>query len=288
MRILIDENAGFCFGVVKAIAAAEEELSQNGSLFCLGDIVHNNAEVRRLAERGLQIIDNEQLRKLTSTKVLIRAHGEPPATYETARRLGITLVDATCPIVLALQKKIREGYEEMRKVKGQVVIFGKPGHAEVTGLNGQTDNSAIIVSSPSDIERIDFSRPIRLYSQTTKSREEYDLLIESISARCHAADQHDFVAFNTICNRVANRATQLESFARNVDLLLFVSGSNSSNGHYLFEYCKKVQPHTCMISDAKELKKEWFEGVATIGITGATSTPRWLMEQVKERIEECF
>lgn len=288
MRILIDENAGFCFGVVKAIGAAEEELAHSGKLYCLGDIVHNNAEVRRLADQGLEIIDNDRFRTLTSTKVLIRAHGEPPSTYSTAEKRGITLIDATCPIVLALQKKIREGYEDMQRVNGQVVIFGKPGHAEVIGLNGQTNNTAIIVSRPDDLERIDFSRPIRLYSQTTKSREEYEQLVEGIRQRCELSDMLDFVPFNTICNRVANRATLLETFARNVDLLLFVCGSNSSNGHYLFEYCKNVQPLTYMVSDSQELNPEWFENVSTVGITGATSTPRWLMEQVKERIEQCF
>lgn len=288
VKILIDENAGFCFGVVKAIAAAEEQLSDGSRLYCLGDIVHNNAEVRRLSDRGLDIIDYARFRSLSDAKVLIRAHGEPPETYEMARRQGIRLIDATCPIVLALQKRIREGYEAMRSVDGQVVIFGKPGHAEVIGLNGQTGNTAIIVSRPDDLDRVDFHRPIRLYSQTTKSREEYEQLIAAMGARCKEVGMQDFVAHNTICNRVANRATQLEDFAKGVDLLLFVSGSNSSNGHYLFEYCKKVQPSTHMISDAGELDDQWFSGVNVVGITGATSTPRWLMEQVKERIEQCI
>lgn len=288
MKILIDDNAGFCFGVVKAIAAAEEQLSDGKRLYCLGDIVHNNAEVRRLSDRGLDIIDYAQFRSLHEARVLIRAHGEPPETYQLAERQGICLIDATCPIVLALQKRIREGYEVMRSVSGQVVIFGKPGHAEVIGLNGQTGNTAIIVSRPDDLDRIDFRRPIRLYSQTTKSREEYEQLIATIRQNCREVGNDDFVAHNTICNRVANRATQLEVFARSVDLLLFVSGSNSSNGHYLFEYCKKVQPSTHMISNADELDLGWFADVQTVGITGATSTPRWLMEQVKERIEQCI
>ena len=287
MSVIIDENAGFCFGVVKAIAAAEERLEKTHQLYCLGDIVHNNVEVARLSHLGLQVIDHRQMEQLPGSTVLIRAHGEPPETYDQAHRLGISLIDATCPIVLALQKKIREGYEEMKSVGGQVVIFGKQGHAEVIGLNGQTQNSAIIVSSPDDIDAIDIRRPIRLYSQTTKSREEYNQLISNIEKRI--SDQHllqsDFVAFNTICSRVANRAKQLEQFARSVDRLIFVSGINSSNGHYLFEYCRKVQPETRMISSAEELDRQWLQGAQCIGITGATSTPRWLMEQIKLQIE---
>lgn len=291
MSVVIDDNAGFCFGVVKAIAAAEEQLSSSNSLYCLGDIVHNNAEVQRLSQMGLHVIDHEAMDKLPGKTVLIRAHGEPPSTYKLAERRGIKLIDATCPIVLALQKKVRDGYEEMQSVGGQVVIFGKKGHAEVIGLNGQANNSAIIVSTPDDIESIDFSRPIRLYSQTTKSREDYSKLIENIKASI--ARQSDgrtvgddfFVAYNTICSRVANRATQLEEFAKGVDVVIFVSGANSSNGHYLYEYCRNVQQNTYMISSPDELVKEWINGKEKIGITGATSTPRWLMEEVRRRIE---
>ncbi|MBR6900001.1 MAG: 4-hydroxy-3-methylbut-2-enyl diphosphate reductase, partial [Bacteroidales bacterium] len=231
MEIRIDENAGYCFGVVKAIGAAEEELSRDGSLYCLGDIVHNSAEVKRLGNLGLVVIDHARLPELAGSKVLIRAHGEPPETYRTAERLGIRLIDATCPIVLALQQRIRKGYDEMQRPGGQIVIFGKPGHAEVIGLTGQTDGTAIIASTPDDLSSIDFSRPIRLYSQTTKSREEYLQLIANISSRL--APGADFVAYDTICNRVANRARELEGFARSVDVLLFVAGANSSNGHYL-------------------------------------------------------
>lgn len=283
MKIRIDDNAGYCFGVVKAIGAAEEELSRSGSLYCLGDIVHNSAEVERLRNRGLEVIDHQRLLALTGCKVLIRAHGEPPSTYRTAERLGIRLVDATCPIVLALQQRIRKGYDEMRRVGGQIVIFGKPGHAEVVGLTGQTEGTAVIVSTPDDLQGIDFSRPIRLYSQTTKSREEYQRLIANIQSRLPR--ESDFVAYDTICNRVANRARELETFARSVDVLLFVAGANSSNGHYLYEYCRKVQPRTHFISDAADLQREWFKEAERVGITGATSTPRWLMEQVKTKIE---
>lgn len=284
MEVRIDDNAGYCFGVVKAIGAAEEELSRDGRLYCLGDIVHNSAEVERLRNLGLEVIDHQRLPSLGGSKVLIRAHGEPPATYRIAEQLGIHLVDATCPIVLALQQRIRKGYDEMQRVGGQIVIFGKPGHAEVVGLTGQTDGTAVIASTPDDLDAIDFSRPIRLYSQTTKSREEYQQLIANI--RSHLPQGADFVAFDTICNRVANRARDLETFARSVDVLLFVAGANSSNGHYLYEYCRKVQPHTYFIADASDLRPEWFEGVDSVGISGATSTPRWLMEEVKLKIEE--
>lgn len=282
MEILIDEHAGYCFGVVKAIGAAEEVLKNEGGLYCLGDIVHNSAEVERLKNMGLEVIDHDMLEGLRGKKVLIRAHGEPPETYRRAETLDIELVDATCPIVLALQQRIRKGYDEMRPVNGQIVIFGKPGHAEVVGLTGQTDGTAIIVSGPDDISAIDFHRPIRLYSQTTKSREEYQRLQDNIASRL--PEGADFVAYDTVCNRVANRARDLEGFARSVDVLLFVAGSNSSNGHYLYEYCRKVQPKTYLIADPSQLQAQWFDGAHRVGISGATSTPRWLMEDVKKAI----
>lgn len=281
MEIRIDDNAGYCFGVVKAIGAAEEVLEQEGSLYCLGDIVHNSAEVERLKDRGLKVIDS--LPSQPGSKVLIRAHGEPPETYREAERLGIRLIDATCPIVLALQQRIRKGYDEMRCVGGQIVIFGKPGHAEVVGLTGQTDGTAVIVSTPDDIGSVNYARPIRLYSQTTKSREEYRRLIDNLAARL--PEGADFVAYDTVCNRVANRARELEGFARSVDVLLFVAGSNSSNGHYLYEYCRKVQPRTHLIGGPDEVQPQWLEGANSVGISGATSTPRWLMEEVKLKIE---
>ena len=291
MQIRIDENAGFCFGVVNAIGTAEEELKHDGTLYCLGDIVHNSAEVERLRQRGLRVIDHAQLQGLSGQKVLIRAHGEPPSTYAQARSLGIELVDATCPMVLALQKRIRKGFEEMSRQTpvGQVVIFGKPGHAEVVGLCGQTDGNAIVVSNPDDMGAIDFSRQIRLYSQTTQSKEEYAQLVKHIEAGIIAhygeLPEGHFVAYDTICNRVANRALQLEQFAKEVDVLLFVSGKGSSNGHYLYEYCRRVQPNTKLIADVEEIEDSWFEGVESVGITGATSTPRWLMEAIKLKIE---
>jgi len=291
VEVLIDDKAGYCFGVVKAIGAAEEVLKNEGGLYCLGDIVHNSAEVERLKNLGLEVIDHEMLEGLRGKKVLIRAHGEPPETYRRAERLDIKLVDATCPIVLALQQRIRKGYDEMRPVGGQIVIFGKPGHAEVVGLTGQTDGTALIVSSPDDIDAIDVNRPIRLYSQTTKSREEYQRLIENINERLRQSrnqaikqSSNHFIAYDTVCNRVANRARDLEGFARSVDVLLFVAGSNSSNGHYLYEYCRKVQPKTYLIGGPDEVQPQWLEEINSIGISGATSTPRWLMEEVKKTL----
>ena len=282
MDILIDDNAGYCFGVVKAIGAAESELAASGSLYCLGDIVHNSAEVERLKSEGLQVIDHDRFVHLADCKVLIRAHGEPPMTYREARERNITLVDATCPIVLALQERIRRGYEEMRRVGGQIVLFGKPGHAEVIGLNGQTDGTAVIVSREDELDHIDFTRPLRLYSQTTKSRDEYRRLIANIEQ--HLPADADFVAYDTVCNRVANRAKELEAFAASVDILLFVAGANSSNGHYLYEYCRKVQPQTYLISGPSDIDPAWVQGAGSVGISGATSTPRWLMEEVAEKL----
>lgn len=277
MNVLIDDNAGFCFGVVKAIGIAEERLCSSPYLYCLGDIVHNNAEVSRLNTKGLKVIDYDKFSELSNTQVLIRAHGEPPSTYAMAAERHIRLIDATCPIVLALQQKVRLGYESMCRVGGQVVIFGKQGHAEVIGLNGQTENHAVIVSSIDDIGSIDFERPVRLYSQTTQNREEYAQLVGAIRCRMKV---DDFQSFDTICNRVANRAKSLASFASSVDMVLFVSGEHSSNGHYLYEYCRKVQPKTYLVADRDGVSDKWFKDVETIGITGATSTPRWLMEEV--------
>ncbi len=284
MQVIIDDNAGFCFGVVKAIDAAEQELERTGQLHCLGNIVHNNAEVDRLRSKGLAVISHEELLGLREDRVLIRAHGEPPSTYRIAEQQGITLIDATCPIVLALQQRIRRGYLEMQQVGGQVVIFGKPGHAEVIGLTGQTDNSAIVVSDPDDLEAIDFQLPIRLYSQTTKSKELYRQLIDNIQS--HLAPDADFKAFDTICSRVTNRVEQLQQFARSVDVLLFVSGEESSNGRYLFQYCLNVQPCTHFLSDTAQIDATWFRPDQTIGITGATSTPRWLMDQVAQHLKQ--
>ncbi|MBQ0015397.1 MAG: 4-hydroxy-3-methylbut-2-enyl diphosphate reductase [Bacteroidales bacterium] len=289
MDFVIDDNAGFCFGVVKAIDAAEEHLSANETIYCLGNIVHNSAEVRRLHDKGLEVIDYNQLDRLAQLspkpKVMIRAHGEPPATYDRVRRLGLPLIDATCPMVLGLQKRIRSGYEAMCAVGGQVVIFGKQGHAEVIGLNGQTDNSAIIVCNPDSLDQIDFSKPIRLYSQTTMNREQYDQLIQNVSQRSTSGD---FVAYDTLCNRVAGRTQDLRQFAGRVDVLIFVGGEESSNAHYLFEFCRAIQPQSYFISEVNQLQPSWCRQAHTVGITGATSTPRWLMEQVRNQLRKYF
>lgn len=286
IEIKIDQNAGFCFGVVAAIHRAEQELLNTNKLYCLGDIVHNNVEVERLSKKGLSVITYSEFEQLSDAKVFIRAHGEPPSTYQKAEERKIELIDATCPIVLHLQQRIKKGYEEMKGINGQIVIFGKKGHAEVVGLQGQTDNSAIVVSSLNEIESIDINRPIRLYSQTTKSKETYQELIELLEKRCKEVGNENFIAYNTICNRVFNRAKELVDFANSVDIVVFVSGTNSSNGKYLYEYCKKVKDNTLFISDENELKIEMFKDIHKIGITGATSTPMWLMEKISQWLHE--
>lgn len=286
IEIKIDQNAGFCFGVVAAIHRAEQELLSTNKLYCLGDIVHNNVEVERLSKKGLSVITYSDFEQLSDAKVFIRAHGEPPSTYRKAKERKIELIDATCPIVLHLQQRIKNGYEEMKDIDGQVVIFGKKGHAEVVGLQGQTDNSAIVISSLNEIESVDINKPIRLYSQTTKSKETYQELIELLEKRCKEVGNENFIVYNTICNRVSNRAKELVDFANSVDIVLFVSGTNSSNGKYLYEYCKKVKDNTLFISDERELKTDMFKDVHKIGITGATSTPMWLMEKIAQWLHE--
>ncbi len=284
--VVIDNRAGFCSGVVAAIQLAEQHLHRSGKLYCLGDIVHNNEEVERLAAQGLEVISYQQFAQLHDTKVLIRAHGEPPDTYALAKRNNIQIIDATCPIVLALQKKIRKGYEEMESLGGQIVIFGKKGHAEVIGLNGQTRNTAIVISDMADTEQIDFHKPVRMYSQTTQNKEMYAYLIESVKKRCATVGNDDVLVFNTICGRVSNRVVELTDFVASVDIVVFVSGQNSSNGKYLYEHCKQVKNNTLLVSGINQLLKECFAGVSKIGITGATSTPRWLMEKVAKWLND--
>ncbi len=286
MIVEIERHSGFCFGVVSAIQRAEKELQNGKTLYCLGDIVHNSAEVERLANCGLHVISHDEFGKLSNCKVLIRAHGEPPETYAIAKKQNITLIDATCPIVLKLQQRIREGYETMQNAGGQVLIYGKPGHAEVVGLEGQTEHHAIVVNDESDLQYMDFSKPIRLYSQTTKSKEGYEKLQQNIVERL--PENADFIAFDTICGQVANRAKELSEFCKKHELILFVSGKNSSNGKYLFDLCKRANTNTHFISDASELQPEWFKSTASIGICGATSTPMWLMEHVAKQILTCI
>ena len=281
MQIVIDQNAGFCFGVVHAIEAAEKALQDNSHLFCLGDIVHNNEEVHRLEKKGLQIINDEEFRHLRHAKVLIRAHGEPPETYRIAQKNEIELIDATCQVVLKLQGDIAQSYGKIKSVNGQIVIYGKQGHAEVIGLLGQTCQEGIVISSINDLDKIDFQRPIVLYSQTTQSVEEYNKIIKEIAKRCQAAGRiGDFEYHDTICRRVANRSRQVQEFAAQYEVIIFVSGEKSSNGLYLFDLCRKINPRSYFVSHLKELDNIPIQDIQTVGICGATSTPMWLMQEV--------
>ncbi len=289
MNVTIDKYSGFCFGVIHAIEMAERKLSEHGQLYCLGDIVHNGMEVKRLADKGLQVITHEEFKQLNNCNVLIRAHGEPPETYKIATKNNITLIDASCPIVLRLQSKIRKGYEEMLQKNGQIVIYGKLGHAEVNGLVGQTDNTAIVIDKDEDIEKIDFTRPLRLYSQTTKSIDGLAKIIENINYRIKEANngkEIDFVSNDTICRQVSNRSAQLKEFSNNFEVIIFVSGKKSSNGMFLYDLCKSVNPHTYLVAEPLEIDKEWFASIENVGVCGATSTPMWLMEEIAGIIRE--
>jgi len=287
MTVTIDPHSGFCFGVVYAIDVAERELLKNGTLYCLGDIVHNNMEVNRLKEKGLVIISPEELETLKDCKVMIRAHGEPPETYYTALKNNIELVDASCPIVLNLQNEVRRGYQEVTARNGQVVIYGKEGHAEVNGLRGQTNGEAIIVGDESDLDKIDFSRPVRLYSPTTKSVDGFRKIVDIIDKRmrqCCPGQEPDFRWNDSICRQVSNRSIQVREFAKKYDVIVFVTGKKSSNGSILFQVCRETNPARFLVSDRSELRKEWFSGVENVGVCGATSTPMWLMEEVAAEI----
>ncbi len=289
MKVDIDKNSGYCFGVIRAIEIAEKELQNSKILFCIGDIVHNEMEVKRLEEKGLKIITYDEFKKLRNVKVLIRAHGEPPETYKIALENNISLIDATCPIVLNLQKKIKKSYEEIKENKGQIVIFGKHGHAEVVGLLGQTDNSAIVVDNETEISKIDFSKPIRLYSQTTKSIDEFKKIVTIINDRTklsQSIDNNFFISHDTICRQVSNRSKELIEFSKKYDVIIFVSGQKSSNGQYLFNLCKSVNEKTYRITNAEDLNIEWIKNAESIGVCGATSTPMWLMENIVNFIKE--
>ncbi len=286
MKITIDKYSGFCFGVVYAIQMAEEILEHEDNLYCLGDIVHNNKEVERLNNMGLKIINHNDLNTLSDCKVLIRAHGEPPSTYSIALQNNIELLDASCPVVLKLQHQIKEGYEEIKNIDGQVIIFGKEGHAEVTGLLGQTKNNAIIVTTSDDLEKVDFSKSIYIYSQTTKSPEAYKKITDIISDKVKASngDSLKYIVHDTLCRQVSGREPQLKQFSKNNDVIIFVSGRKSSNGKMLYQSCKAENVNSYFISDIDEIKKEWFLDVNSVGICGATSTPRWLMEDVEKTL----
>ena len=284
IQIEIDSGSGFCFGVTTAISKAEEELSRSDTLYCLGDIVHNGMEVERLHLQGLQTIDHSQLSQLHDVKVLLRAHGEPPATYATAERNHIEIIDATCPVVLQLQRRIKRQYDD--NPQAQIVIFGKNGHAEVLGLVGQTDGNAIVVENLDDASHLCFNRDIYLYSQTTKSLDEFHALIAYIQA--HISPQATFRSFDTICRQVANRMPNIAAFAARHDMILFVSGHKSSNGKVLFNECLRVNANSHHIEQPSEIDLHWLDGVKTIGICGATSTPKWIMEQCRDHILEAL
>ncbi|MFO7829519.1 MAG: 4-hydroxy-3-methylbut-2-enyl diphosphate reductase [Bacteroidales bacterium] len=289
MHIEIDHNSGFCFGVVNAIQLAEKELDNNNTLYCLGDIVHNSAEVERLKSNGLVTINHEQFKKLKNCKVLLRAHGEPPETYEIAKENNIQLIDASCPVVLKLQNNIKLGFDSFLEKGGQVVIYGKEGHAEVNGLVGQTNGKAIVIGDFKDLEKIDFSKPVNLFSQTTKSIEGFYEVQEEIKKRMiehQGTDDIDFVANDTICRQVSHRQPQLRTFVKKHDVVIFVSGKKSSNGRMLYKVCKEENPNTYFVSEKDELNQGWFKNAQSVGVCGATSTPRWLMENIASRIKK--
>ena len=288
MKVTIDKYSGFCFGVVYAIEMAESILEKEGILYCLGDIVHNNKEVERLSDMGLKIITNSDLKNYSNCKVLIRAHGEPPSTYSIALENNIQLLDASCPVVLKLQHQIKEGYEDIKKIDGQVIIFGKEGHAEVTGLLGQTKNNAIIVTTIEDLNKVDFSKSIYIYSQTTKSPKAYKEISDIIARRVKSEGGVNvkYIVHDTLCRQVSGREPQLKIFSKENDVIIFVSGQKSSNGKMLYQSCKEENSNSYFISDVKEINSEWFSNVSSVGICGATSTPRWLMEQVQNAIQK--
>lgn len=281
-HIEIDHESGFCFGVVTAIHKAEEELAKGGVLYCLGDIVHNSREVERLKAMGLITINHEEFKRLHGVKVLLRAHGEPPETYETARRNEIEIIDATCPVVLRLQKRIKQAYMEESQPEKQIVIYGKNGHAEVLGLVGQTCGKAIVIEKLEEAKSLDLNQSIRLYSQTTKSLDEFRQIVEYIQT--HISPDVTFEYYDTICRQVANRIPNIRQFAASHDLVFFVSGKKSSNGKMLFAECLKVNANSHLIDSPEEIDKKLLAGVQSIGICGATSTPKWLMEEISKAI----
>ena len=282
IQVEIDSASGFCHGVVTAIQKAEE-LRQGGTLYCLGDIVHNNREVERLTELGLITIDHEQLSQLHDAKVLLRAHGEPPQTYEIAAQNHIQIIDATCPVVLSIQRRIKKEYDK-QEPDTQIVIYGKNGHAEVLGLVGQTQGQAIVIEHMEEAKQLDFSKSIRLYSQTTKSLDEFRKIVDYIQQ--HISPDATFEYYDTICRQVANRIPNIRRFAASHELVFFVSGKKSSNGKVLFGECLQVNPNSHFIDRPEAIDDRLLEGVSSIGICGATSTPKWLMEEVSETIKK--
>ena len=287
MTVTIDKNSGYCFGVEFAIQMAEDELAHDKMLYCLGDIVHNRMEVERLHQKGLRIIDRDELAALHDCKVLIRAHGEPPETYQLALQNNLELIDASCPVVLKLQNRVKHAFDASTRQNGQIVIYGQPGHAEVAGLTGQTGNQAVIVMNEADLDQIDFARPVTLFSQTTKSTAGFYKMKALMEARIAEAggDLLSFDANDSICRQVSNREPALARFAVEYDVILFVSGRKSSNGKALFSVVHAQNPRSYFIENGDEVQDAWLAGASTVGICGATSTPLWLMQQVAERVE---
>jgi 4-hydroxy-3-methylbut-2-enyl diphosphate reductase len=290
MVVEVDDKSGFCFGVKNAVRIAEEALIQGEKVYSLGPIVHNDMEMERLSALGLLSITHEEFEKLKNCRVLIRAHGEPPETYKTAKKNNITIIEATCPIVKKLQSRIWESQTTSHLCKGQIVIFGKPGHAEVVGLLGQTSGEGILVSGPKDLKKIDMSKPVCLFSQTTMSVRDYKVIAGMIRTKMVEKGAKDpdsqLKVFNTICGQVSNREPHLSEFAKIHDVIIFVSGKESSNGKLLFEACKNVNPNTYFVSSTGEIDRKWFEGMGTVGVCGATSTPKWLIEKIRDIIRE--
>ena len=283
MNVTIDEGSGFCFGVRRAIATLEEELRKNNVVYCVGDIVHNEREIERLQSQGLKIIDSAELPNLHNSSVLFRAHGEPPSSYKYVTANNLTLTDATCPVVLKLQERIRDSYKKMQEVGGQVVLFGKKGHAEVIGLMGQTDNKCILLENESQIDLVDPDKPTEVFAQTTKDPQQYASLIDKIKQRVN----NNVVAHNTICRQMADRAEHLKSFAQEHSMILFVGGAKSSNSKVLFDICQSINSNSHFVTSEADVIREWFESRPTsVGIFGATSTPLWLMEKVKSSVEK--
>ena len=278
----IDQDSGFCFGVVNAIKRAEKELAKNGTLFCLGDIVHNTQEISRLEEAGLKTIDHNHFLLLRNEKVLLRAHGEPPSTYLIAKQHGLTIIDATCPVVLQLQKRIKQKYRQENS-DTQIVIYGKKGHAEVNGLVGQTNGNAIVVENEDDLDKINFTRKVCLFSQTTKSVDGFQKIVKNIEKRMHP--DAGFEYFDTICRQVANRIPQLRQFVTKYDLVFFVAGEKSSNGKFLYNECKRANPNTYFISKFEDIELSLLKTINSIGICGATSTPKWLMVEIAAKLK---
>ena len=281
MIIEIDQNSGFCFGVVNAIKKAEETLAKDKTLYCIGDIVHNNIEVDRLKNQGLKTINHEEFKKLSNTKVLFRAHGEPPLSYEEAKKNNIEIIDASCPVVLNLQKRIKKTFLELKKKEGQILIYGKKGHAEVNGLVGQTEGKAIVIECVEDIRKVDFKRPVTLFSQTTKTLSGFKEITDALRLKC----QNELKINDTICRKVSNRMPNIREFAKKHDVIIFVSGKKSSNGKLLFDVCKQENEQSYFVSHPNEVEITWFSKAKSVGISGATSTPSWLMKHIANNIK---